>query len=218
MRQITLTIIILVAIESFGHAQITGDKVKIYKLVIESFTDKNLPLINETITTIDKYDIDGDYNKWLYQTRSQMANDTSNGYIQITAICATPVQYTQSVLSYLSSQGISANTADFFYQADQRKLDSLDKYVSKERVVSWRRAPFRSSLFGNLFKKKRVTGLSTIVFNPSNKIALVKIQVYSKKRTQKENTSKIVILKKTDIDWTILGFLDQKLVPISKDL
>jgi len=75
--------------------------------------------------------------------------------------------------------------------------------------MSWKRAPLRNSFLGNIFKKNRVMGLSTIVFDLQNKIALVKTQVYSENKKGSKNPSEIIILKKIKNDWKVIGSLNE---------
>jgi hypothetical protein len=100
-------------------------------------------------------------------------------------------------------------TDSFGTRTDNFNLDSINKYISDNRFMSWKRAPLRNSFLGNIFKKNRVIGLSNIVLDHQNTIALVKAQVYSKNKQRSKNPSEIVILKRIENDWKVIGSLDE---------
>lgn len=199
---ITLTLLFFTF---YGTAQTFKEKKEIYQLVLEKYANSNLPIINETLTRIYNYDIDGNYYKWFYQKDKQKPSDTSE--ITITTICVVPIEYSQSVISFLHSKNI---TVDDFTGNDNLKLDSLSNYISDDRIISWKKAPLRNSFFRNIFKKKRVIGLSSILFDKQNQVALLKIQVYAKNKLRSKNPSKIIILNKVEMDWKVTGSLDEK--------
>lgn len=211
IKLLKLVAIFLLFFSLKSQAQVPLDKTKIYKKVIEAFVDKDQPIINETFTKIYKYDIDGNYDKWFYKKNTSNLLDTSE--IAITIICVNPIQYSQPVLGFLHSKNIDSDSVGFINEADKFKMDSLNKFIADERLISWKKAPLSNYAFGNLFKKRKVMGLSNILFNQQNNIALIKFQVYSKNKTHNENRSKIVILKKTETDWKIIGSLDEKQQP-----
>ena len=198
--------IILLSATFYSSAQTSEQKKEVYQLVLQRFTNNNLPIVNETFTRIYNYDIDGNYDKWFYQRDKQKPSDTSE--IIVTTICVEPIKYSESVMSFLNSRNIT--TDDFAKRTDDFKLDSLSKYISDSRIISWRRAPLRNSFFGNIFKKKRVIGLSNILFDEQNTVALVKTQIYSKNKLRSKNPSEIIILKKIGMDWKVIGSLDEK--------
>ena len=65
---------------------------------------------------------------------------------------------------------------DFSNRTNNLKLDSLNKYILDNRIISWKKAPISNSTFRNIFKKKQTIGLSSILFDRQNNLALVKIQ------------------------------------------
>ena len=206
MKYITFITLILLSFTFYVSAQTFTDKKEIYHYVLERFADNNLPIINETLTRIYNYNIDGNYDKWFYQGDKQKSSDTSE--IIITTICVEPIKYSQSVISFLNSKNITSD--DFTNRTDNLKLDSLSKYISDNRIISWKKAPLRNSFFGSIFKKKRVIGLSNVLFDDQNKVALVKTQVYAKNKLRSKNPSEIIILNKIGMDWQIIGSLDEK--------
>jgi len=205
MKTATLILLISFSLCMECPGQTASDKRQIYEKVIQTIADKKIPIINEVGGGIAKYDIDGDVQKWFYRRGIEKTGDSSKFVVSM--ICALPVTYSQSVISYLSSKGISANTAELYRQADITTVDSLSNYMYEHKFVSWRKAPMGNSAIGNLFKKKKVVGLSRILADSSNNIALVRVQVYSKKRTSADNPSKIIVLKKEENDWVIIGEL-----------
>lgn len=207
MRPITLLIVSLLVIGISCPAQTAPDKADIYKTVVQSLSDKNIPLLNETITRIYSYDIDGDYAKWYFRRNNPVPPDSSVVLVQM--ICVIPIRYSQPLTGYFISKNISADIPGFLYQANHPTPDRLAKYIPGKKLVSWKRAPLTNSALINFFKKKKVIGLSSILFDQENKIALVKVQVYSRKRLHSENSSKIVILNKVGTDWIITGSLDE---------
>ena len=206
MKRVAFITGLLLLFSFYSSSQTFADRKKIYKLVIHTFLPGKIPIINETLTRIYKYDIDGNYDKWFYQVFNQGSSDTS--VLVGRMICVIPIEYSQSVLSFLDSRNIA--TKNFINQADSIRFDSLKNYVSDERIISWKKAPLGNSIFGNIFKKKRVVGLSSILFDEQNKIALIKIQVYAKNRLRSKNPSKIIILNKVAMDWKVIGSLDEK--------
>ena len=206
MKTIILVITILFCFHFYSSAQTFADRKKIYELVIDTLVPNKIPIINETFTRIYRYDIDGDYDKWFFPVNNQESSDTS--IIVCRNICVVPIEYSESVISFLNSQNIA--TKNFINQADSIKFDSLKNYISDRRIISWKRAPLRNSTFGNIFKKKRAIALSSILFNEQNEIALIKIQIHARNRLQSKNLSKIIILRKVGMDWKVIGSLDEK--------
>jgi hypothetical protein len=206
MKILKLISVFLLFFSLKSFAQTTLDKTKIYQIVIETFAENDQPIINETFTRIDKYDIDGNYDKWFYHKNISNSLDTTE--IVFTTICVNPIPYSQPVITFLHSKNI--DSADFVHLADRFKLDSLNKYISDKRLISWKKAPLSNSALGNVFKKRKATGLSNILFDQQNNIALIKLRVYSKNKSQNKNLSKIIILKKVGTDWETIGSLDEK--------
>jgi hypothetical protein len=205
LKSFFLITLILFSAAFYSSAQTSDEKKEIYHLVLENLNNGDVPIINETFTRIYNYDIDGDYDKWFYQRDKQKSFDTSE--IVITTICVEPIRYSESVISFLSSKNIT--TDGFGKRTDNFKLDSINKYISDNRFISWKRSPLRNSFLGNIFKNHRVIGLSSIVFDDQNTIALVKTQVYSKNKKRSKNPSEIIILNKIGNDWKVIGSLNE---------
>jgi len=206
MKRAFFITLILFSAAFYSSAQTPDEKKEIYHLVLQRFTNNNLPIVNETFTQIYNYDIDGNYDKWFYQKDKQKSSDTSEIIMKL--ICVEPVKYSESVISFLNSKNI---TADGFAERNNNfKLDSLSKYISDNRIISWKRAPLRNSFLGNIFKKKQVIGFSNVLFDDQNTVALVKTQFYSKKRLRSKNPSEIIIFKKVGMDWKVIDSLEEK--------
>lgn len=206
MKQFKFIFITLVFFTFSSSAQTVKEKKEIYQTVIRAFANNNLPLINETLTRIYNYDIDGNFDKWFYQRDNQQSPDTFGFAGRL--ICVNPIEYDETVIAFLKSQNIKEG--DFSYQTDNLKLDSLSNYISNSRIISWKKAPLSNSFFRNIFKKKQVIGLSDVLFNENNNLATVKIQVYAKNKLRSKNPSKIIVLNKDGSDWKIIGSLDEK--------
>jgi hypothetical protein len=171
MKQSKIITIVLLFFTFSISAQTVSEKKEIYQTVIKTFADNNLPLINETFTRIYNYDIDGNLDKWFYQEQEQKSDDSSE--IIINTICVIPIEYSQSIESFLKSQNME--NIDFSNRINNLKLDSLNKYILDNRIISWKKAPISNSTFRNIFKKKQTIGLSSILFDRQNNLALVKI-------------------------------------------
>jgi hypothetical protein len=206
MKPIIFIFTILISVPFFSPAQTFTDRKKIYEFVIDSFAPDKIPIVNETLARIYKYDIDGNYDKWFYPIFNQESSDTS--ILVGRAVCVVPTEYSQSVLSFLESKNIVSK--DLTNRTDNIKLDRLKNYISKERIISWKKAPLANSTFGNIFKRKMVIGVSSILFDEQNKIALIKIRVYARNRLRSKSPSKIIILSKAGMDWKVIGSLDEK--------
>ena|SRR6185312_650157 len=206
MKSIIFILVILFSFSFYSSAQIFTDRKKIYELVIETFVSNKIPIINETFTRIYRFDIDGNYDKWFYPIFNQESSDTS--ILVGRTVCVVPIEYSRSVISFLDSQNIV--TAGLANRTDNIQIDSLKNYISDERIISWKKAPLGNSTFGNIFKKRRVVGLSSILFDEQNKIAVVKIQVYARNRLRSKNPSIIIILNKVGMDWKVISSLDEK--------
>ena len=136
MKSFLLITLIILSVIFNSSAQTSEEKKEIYHLVLENLNNGNVPIINETFTRIYNYDIDGDYDKWFYQRDKQKSFDTSE--VVITTICVEPIRYSESVISFLSSKNIT--TDGFGKRTDNFKLDSISKYISDNRFMSWKRA------------------------------------------------------------------------------
>jgi hypothetical protein len=202
-------ILVLFSLKCSAHT--SSVKAKIYQTVIEKFPDKSLSIINETISRIYKYDIDGDYNKCFSQRSKQTLLDTSERVLTI--ICANPIMYSLTVLEFLRSKNILPDPTSLLLQANEMKLDSLSKYLTNDRLILWNKAPLANSFLGNLFKKGKAIGLSRVLFDRQSHIALVKLQVFAKNKAHSENPSWIFILNKVGTEWEVIGSLDEKQQP-----
>jgi hypothetical protein len=206
MKSIIFFWVILFSFSFYSSAQTFTDRKKIYELVIDTFVSNKIPIINETFTRIYRFDIDGNYDKWFYAIFNQESSDTS--ILVGRTICVVPIEYSRSVISFLDSQNIV--TEGLSNRTGNIQLDSLKHYISDERIISWKKAPLENSTFGNIFKTRRVVGLSSILFDEQNKIAVVKIQVYARNRLRSKNPSIIIILNKVGMDWKIISSLNEK--------
>lgn len=213
MRLIYLLFTTALLSSTSAFAQIHSDKVEIYRLVMDSFIGKNMPLINETFNQIYKYDLDGDFEKWFYDTRRE--KQTNDSVILVTAICVTPISYYQKLLDYARSFEIILDRELLFSQLDHSRLDSLTNYVSDNRIISWRRAPLKNSWLANLFKKSATIGLSTILFDASASVGFVKLNTYSKDKRQIKNNTTIIMVRKVIGQWIIAGLLQVMKQPIA---
>lgn len=205
MKTPLLITFMLLSATFYSSAQTPEEKKEIYHLVLQRLTNNSLPIINETFTRIYNYDIDGNYDKWFYQRGKQKLSDTSG--IIMAVICVEPIKYSEPVIGFLNSRNIT--TDGFDMQTDNFRLDSISKYIPDNRIISGKRAPLRNSFPGNIFKKKRVIGLSNILLDNRNAIALVKTRVYSRNRKRSKNPSEIIILNKTENNWKVIGLLNE---------
>jgi len=192
-------IALLVSFAAGGQENQIDERARIYQHILLTHIDRKVDVINETITPVNKYDIDGDYQRWFYRSGRMVS--------------VVPVQYESTVHDFLQSKHIQLDTNSIFRQIDTAKLDSLSKYATTVNIISFNKAPLRHSFFGNLFKRKSAVGLSQIYFDEASRIAFVKLQVFSKKRQCISNPSKIIILQKQDEEWKIIGVLQETLQP-----
>lgn len=200
--KVFFAIVLLLSLSAVGQEGSNNERKKIYQHVIIEFIDKDAFVINETFTPITRYDIDGNYEKWFYQS-----------FPKSMVISVVPVKYESTVFDLLQSKGASLDTISIFRQIETFELDSLSKYGVPVKLIPFTEAPIRHSFFGNLFKKKKAVGLSRILFDEKNQIAIVKLQVYSKKKQMTANHSKIIILQKQGDDWKVSGVLQEELQP-----
>lgn len=190
-----------------GFSQTSESKSELYQKVIATYQDSNLYITNETLAKIEKFDIDGNFKKWFYRKSDTNHNDTFS--ISGRIIDVNPIKYSQTINDFLRFHDIDTiNTAELKIS---RKYDNLNKYIHYGRLVSWKKAPWRRSAIGNIFKKKQVFSLSTILFNEKNTIAVVKIISSSKSKLAFTNLSKIIVFRKEENRWSILGTFDQQL-------
>lgn len=197
--KLLLTLILLLSLSSAGQTNTAADRRDIYQLVIRELVDRKVSLVNELFAGVYQYDIDGDYDR-LHSDR----------FAKGTIICVAPVRYESSVTAFLKASGIELDTASVYRQMDSFQLDSLSKYVRSVGLISYTRAPLHRSTIGNLLKKRKATGLSTILFDSLNGIAFLKLQVFAKKKQSRYNPSRILVLQKKENEWTIAGVLEEK--------
>jgi hypothetical protein len=188
------------------RAQPGSDKAKIYEVVIDRIPQKNLPIINENFSRVFKDEIDRRYTRTLGQ--ESVVDSSSERSISL--LCVIPITYSQSVVEFLSSREVNIDPTNLLRQSSEVKTDNLSRYLSTDRTISYKKAPLGFSFFGNLFKKRRVIGLSGILLDDQNNIALVKVHTLGKKQAQLQNQSWIYILRKVETQWTVIGLLNEK--------
>lgn len=208
MKALRFIAAILVLLSIDCPAQTGSDRACIYQALMELSPGEGLPVINETISRIYPYDINGDYAKWFDQRSQLVSPDTAQRMAAM--ICLTPIMYSRPVLQLLRSKNIMPDPSDLLRQADEVKWDSLDKYMPGGRFISWKKAPMGNSFCGNLFKKRKVLALSGILFDRPNNIAIVKYQVLGRSRSRTANPSGIFIFKKDGTEWKMIRSLDEK--------
>lgn len=206
MKHCKYILVILFFISSSISAQTDKDRKEIYQVVIKNFADNQFPIVNETIERIENYDIDGNMENWLKQFGVLNTSDTFS--LVSNFPCVNPIEYSESVIDFLKRKNIEE--IDFSDQTINIKLDSLSNYILDKRFISWKKAPIANSAIRNIFKKNNAISLSRILFEKQNNIALVKVWIYSKNK-QSKNPSKIIILKKVELDWNVIGSLKQKM-------
>jgi hypothetical protein len=180
-----------------GQELHTGERTKIYQHLSLFHIDKEEYVINETLSPINKYEIDGNYQRWFYQPfRAGLL------------VCVNPIKYEKTVFDFLRIKEVSLDTASIYRQIDNSVLDSLSNYNLSLNLISFQKAPLGNSFLGNLFKKKTAVGLSPIYLDKKNEIAFVKLHVYSKKQLA-NNPSRIIVLQKQGSEWKTLGVIHQ---------
>jgi hypothetical protein len=207
MKYLFTTILVLL-MKNLCFAQTFSDKQTIYNAILDSFTDKKMPTINQTVIGFAPYDLDGDYEKWFYKRERKLGKDSS--LIVVHSICANPIKYTQSVTNFISVRGFDADTAFFHLQFKKSELDSLSKYISSRELTNCKYRPTPTSYFWNLFYKKRqAVALSKIIFNKTGNIGVIKMQYFSKSDMHKDNPSKILVYSKNAYSWSLLGIIEE---------
>jgi hypothetical protein len=197
--KVLCVIALFISFAAGGQENQIDEREKIYQHILRTHIDKKDDVLDEIFTPVNKYDIDGNYQRWFY--RSGMM------------VSVVPIQYESTVYDFLQSKNINLDTLTIFRQIDTAKLDSLSKYTTIVNIISINKAPLRHSFLGNLFKKKSAVGLSQIYFDKGSRIAFVKLQVYSKKKQSIYNPSKIIILQRQDEEWKTIGVLQKTLQP-----
>lgn len=197
-----LPLILLLSLSAAGQTDRAADCRDIYQLVIRELVDKEAPLINELFAGVTRYDIDGDYDSWL-----------SDKFPKGMIICVVPIRYESTVVAFLKARGIELDTASVYRQMDSFKPDSLSNYVRTAGLIPCTRAPLHHLAMGNLFKKRKATGLSTLLFDPQSGTAFLKLQVFAKKKQSRYKPSRIVVLQKRGGEWAIAGVLEEKGLP-----
>lgn len=194
-----LPLLLLTSLATAGQEDAASERRAIYGLVIRELVDQKAPLVNETIARIYRYDIDGAYDKWFYRR-----------FPEGVLICALPIRYESTVIDFLNAKGIALDTGSVYEQIDSVQAGCLSHYIHSGQLMPYTRAPLRHSVPGNLFKKRKATGLSPILFDHQNGMAFLKLQVFAKKRQARYHPSRIVVLQKRGGVWNIAGVLDEK--------
>lgn len=194
-----LPLMLLTSLAAAGQDDAAGERRAIYRLVIRELVDQEAPLVNETIARIYKYDIDGAYDKWFYHR-----------FPEGVLVCALPIRYESTVIDFLNSKGIALDSGSVYGQIDSVQTGCLSHSIHSGQLITYTRAPLRHSVPGNLFKKRKATGLSPILFDHPNGVAFLKLQVFAKKRQARYQLSRIVVLQKRRGVWNIAGVLDEK--------
>jgi hypothetical protein len=197
--KILLPLLLLTSLAIAGQEDTTSEHRAIYGVVIRELVDQKAPLVKETIARIYKYDIDGAYDKWFYHRSSE-------GVL----VCALPVRYESTVINFLNSKGMVLDTGSVYRQIDSAQTGCLGHSIYSAQLISYTRAPLRHSVPGILFKKRKATGLSPVLFDHQNSTAFLKLQVFAKKRQARYSPSRIVVLQKRGGVWTIAGVLGEK--------
>ena len=198
MKSICLLLLFL-PLGSFAQEQhvLLKDKQLIYSQLVERVIGPKEYLVNETIAYFKNYDLDGNYDNWF---RAEFPGNS--------IVCVEPVQYESNPLDFLLSVDPEFKVKNLLKQIALQSLDQLGRYIESDRIISYTKAPFRNSEFGNLFKKKEAFVLSTILGDSD--FALVKIDKVAKAKKLSDNSSRIVILKRLNSDWEILKVIAAK--------
>jgi hypothetical protein len=191
-------ITLFVSLHVAGQQIRTDERAKIYQHIILTHIGKENYVINETFTPVNKYDIDGNYQRWFSQP-----------FDQSKLVCVNPIKYESTVLDFLRFKEVQLDTGSIFRQIETSVLDSLSKYGMPVKLIPVSKAPLRHSFLTGLFKKKSAVALSPIYFDKGNQIAFVKLQVYSKDKQSVNHPSKIILLQKKGEEWKTLGVLQE---------
>ena len=199
--RLIFVITLFVSLHTVGQETRTDERAKIYQHIILTHVGKENYVINETFIPLNKYDIDGNYQRWFYQSFQNML------------VCVNPIKYESTVLDFLHVKEVQLDTSSVFRQIEVPVLDSVSRYGLSVKLIPFNKAPLRHSFLGNLFKKKSAVGLSSIYFDDGNHIAFVKLEVYFKNKQSIDNPSKIIVLQKQGVGWKTLGVLQETLQP-----
>lgn len=186
-----------------GYSQTDKLKGELYQKAITTYLNDHPFITNETLGRVEKYDIDGNFEKWFYG-RFRKVNNDDTSRLSVTIVDLEPVRYPQTINDFLKSRQIDTINTTKLSIPNQR--DSLEKYIHYDKLISVKKAPWRYSTVGNIFKKKKAYSLSNILFNEDMNIAVLKIISFSKIKSQQ--TSEIVLFRKENGGWNIIGTLE----------
>lgn len=204
----TILYLISLTLLSFNPGYSQADKIKseLYQKAVVTYLDDHPFITNETLGKVEKFDIDGNFEKWFYgRFRKVNADDTSR--ISVRIIDVNPVRYSQTINSFLKSRHIDTINTTKLNISNQP--DSLNKYIHYDKLISFKKSPWRYSAVGNIFKKKKAYSLSNILFDEETGIAILKIISISKNKSQQIDDFKIVIFRKENDGWNIIGTLER---------
>ncbi len=193
------------------YSQTDFDKTKIYNAVIATITDKTITIVNQTIASIDNFDIDSSYNKYNDETNKYQKEDYKPTKIHIVCVNRILHYRSLSISGYLQSKKIVADTSKLFEQVKNRKADSLSKYVSNDMLYTLKsKRGILSRVIGSLRLNhvKTFVIVSDILFSSKNEIAFVKLQIFPKKNLSVGYTDKIIFLNKIGEQWVIKDTLE----------
>ncbi len=191
------------------------EKSKIYNAVLETITDKTTPILDQTFPSIESYEIDSSYNHYNYETNGYQKEDYKPTKIRF--VCVVPIMRYRSlsISGYLHLKNILTDTAKLFEQAENRKTDTLSKYVSNNMLFMLK--PKRgivsrsiSKVIGKLRRKntRNFFIVSNLLFDKTNNIAFVKYQKFPKENVRDNYTDKIIVLNKIGEEWKVIDTLD----------
>ena len=189
-------------------AQTDLDKSKIYNAVLEPITDKTTPILDQTLASINNFDIDNSYNQYNFEKGRYQKEDYKPTKIRF--VCVVPLMHYRSlsISGYLQSKNILADISKLFEQVRNIKIDSLSKYVSSNMLKS------KQGIFGrgmgklNLRYVKPCVMLSAVLFDTVNNIAFIKYEVIPKENVSNNYTDKIIVLNKVGDQWIIKDTLE----------
>ena len=138
-----LAIMLLLSVTAAAQDRWFNERRIIYQHIIRELVNKDASLIDETVTSLYKYDIDGNYQKWFYQP-----------FASHRLISVVPVEYESTVLEFLSSRGIQLDTNSINKQLENSKPGCLSRYVSAAELIPFTKAPLKHSTLGNLFQSR----------------------------------------------------------------
>lgn len=199
MKYLSFLIVVLYLIPAVTSGQEKTDKAHIYQITINEMVPERIPIVNRTVGHIIGSDIDGDISKAFPVIRED-PDDSSAVILRL--ICLEPARFVPTVNEFLASKDIKPFEAD---RAGSEEFSDLAPYAEAGRLIPLKRAPFRHSFIGNIFKKSQSVVISSLLFNDDHSLALVKVSQWAKRPRPHEPLAKIVILEKEGDSWHILG-------------